>query len=76
MTDSPAEDANVPTLTVSGGPFDGQRLAAQAGTPKTLGSSPESSLRLELGNVEATHASVVWDARGLLLSDSGTTTGT
>lgn len=76
MTDSPAEDANVPTLTVSGGTFDGQRLAVEAGAPRTLGSSPESGLRLGLENVEANHAQVVWDARGLLLSDVGTTTGT
>jgi hypothetical protein len=76
VTDSPAADMSVPTLTVSGGTFDGQRLAVGAGAPKTLGSSPESTLRLELGNVEANHASIVWDARGLLLSDVGTATGT
>lgn len=76
VTDSPAEDATLPSLTVSGGPFDGQRLVVAAGGARSLGSGAGADLRVELGNVEASHAQVVWDARGLLLSDVGTTTGT
>jgi hypothetical protein len=76
VTDSPAEDATLPSLTVSGGPFDGQRLVVGTGGTRSLGSGAGADFRVELGNVEASHAQVVWDTRGLLLSDLGTTTGT
>ena len=70
------EDATNPTLTVTGGPCDGQSLAVPAGGPCSIGSAPECTLPLDLENVDLTHAQVVWDSRGLLLSDLGSSTGT
>ena len=43
---------------------------------KTLGSADGQHLKLDLTNVAALHARLVWDARGLVLSDAGSETGT
>ena len=66
-----------PTLVVTGGPFDGQALTlAEGAAAQVLGSGPDAQLRLELGNIDAVHARVVWGKRGVLLSDAGSSTGT
>ena len=56
--------------------MDGQVLPVPAGASKTLGSAEDASLRLDLENIDLIHAEVVWDPRGLLLSDVGSSTGT
>ncbi|HEY7514968.1 MAG TPA: IPT/TIG domain-containing protein, partial [Vicinamibacteria bacterium] len=72
---SGSED-ELPTLTVTGGSLDGRALTVQRGVPSTLGSAQQSTLCLELGNVDPSHAQVVWDAGALLISDLGSSTGT
>ncbi len=74
MTDS--DDATFPTLTVTGGPFDGLRLVVPAGEPRTIGSAEDSGLHLDLANLDLAHAQIVWDSRGLLVSDLESSTGT
>ena len=73
MTD---DDAAFPALTVSGGPFDGQSLVLHPGEPRMIGSAEDSSLVLDLENIDISHAQVIWDSRGLLLTDLGSSTGT
>jgi pSer/pThr/pTyr-binding forkhead associated (FHA) protein len=70
------DDAAFPTLTVSGGPFDGQKLVLHPGEPRTIGSAEDSSLPLDLENLDISHAQVVWDSRGLLITDLDSSTGT
>jgi pSer/pThr/pTyr-binding forkhead associated (FHA) protein len=70
------DDAAFPTLTVSGGPFDGQSLVLPAGEPRTIGSAEDSSLQIDLENIDISHAQVIWDSRGLLLTDLDSSTGT
>ncbi len=66
-----------PTLTVAGGPQDGQSVAVTPGVSRTLGAAPECALAVTLGNVAPQHARLLLDAaRGLLLSDLGSATGT
>ncbi len=66
-----------PTLTVAGGPQDGQSVAITSGASRTLGGAPDCALTLTLGNVAPLHARLVFDAaRGLLLSDLASATGT
>ena len=70
------EDAAAPTLTVTGGPLDGQSLVVKGGGTHSLGSAADSGLQLDLANVDLAHAQVVWDERGLVLSDLNSSTGT
>ena len=70
------KDAASPTLTVTGGPHDGQSLVVRGGGPCSLGSAADSTLQLDLANVDLAHAQVVWDSRGLILSDLDSSTGT
>src|SRR5262245_2904517 len=74
VSDSPASD--VPSLSVSGGPHDGRSLAVQQDVEVVLGSGANAHFRLEAGNVDADHAHLLWDERGVLLSDFGSSTGT
>lgn len=67
---------NRPTLTVIGGPHDGQTLQIDAPSERLLGSGPSCHLKLDLTNLAPVHARLVWDARGLVLSDAGSETGT
>lgn len=65
------------TLTVAGGPQDGQSVLITPGESRSLGGAPDCALRLTLGNVAPQHARLSFDAaRGLLLSDLGSATGT
>ncbi len=67
----------VPTLTVTGGPHDGETLPLLPGGERMLGSGAGVSLRLELANVAARHARLLNDAgRGVLISDLGSSAGT
>ncbi len=68
-------EALLPTLTVVGGPFDGAKIAVEGRTEKVLGSGPSSHLKLELENIDAMHALLSIDERGLVLSDMGSSTG-
>lgn len=66
-----------PTLAVTGGPFDGAALTIDAqSSEKLLGSGEGCQLRIELPNVAPAHARIVWDSRGVVLSDSGSAVGT
>jgi hypothetical protein len=67
---------NRPTLTVIGGPHDGEILQIDAPSERLLGSGPTCHLKLDLTNLAPVHARLVWDARGLILSDAGSETGT
>ncbi len=73
MTD-PASDA--PSLSISGGRLDGRSITLGLSAETILGSGEGSTFRLELGNIDPDHAHVVWDARGVVLSDAGSSTGT
>lgn len=75
-TGDPLSDP-LPTLKVTGGPLDGTSLALEGlSTEKVLGSGPGCDLRLELANISPVHARLVWDARGLVIVDAGSATGT
>lgn len=77
MTDTThPENATQPTLTVAGGPFDGQVVSVQDHSTTLLGSGPDCALRLDLSNIDAAHARLSWDERGLLLTDLDSSTGT
>lgn len=77
MTDTThPENATYPTLTVAGGPFDGQVLAVEDHSTTLLGSGPDCALPLDLSNIDAAHAQLTWDERGLLLTDLASSTGT
>lgn len=65
------------TLTVAGGPQDGQSLDVEDGAVCTLGSAPSASLQLPLANVAPQHVKLEMDpARGFVISDLGSATGT
>jgi predicted component of type VI protein secretion system len=73
----PYKDPSHPLLIVTGGPRDGAVLSLDTiGFEKLLGSAAGCHLRLEVANVEAQHARIAWEERGLVLSDQGTSTGT
>src|SRR5512134_985633 len=77
VTDPSYKDPAHPLLIVTGGPRDGADLALESiGFEKVLGSGTKCHLRLEVANVESEHARVVWDERGVVISDQGTATGT
>jgi hypothetical protein len=46
------------------------------GFEKSLGSGTDCHLRLQAGNVDMAHARVVWEGRGVLLTDLGSAAGT
>ncbi|HET7291197.1 MAG TPA: IPT/TIG domain-containing protein [Vicinamibacteria bacterium] len=72
-----SSDAAVPTLTVTGGPHDGQSLPVPVGAACIVGSGDGARLRLTPANVSAEHARVSHDAeRGLVLADLGSVAGT
>ncbi len=65
------------TLTVAGGPQDGQSVSVEPGATRVLGSGVDCALTIGLGNVAAQHARLTADkTRGLLLSDLSSATGT
>lgn len=67
----------MPTLTVTGGPHDGQSLPIPVGAVHVVGSAEGAQFRLTPANVSAEHARVSHDAgRGLLLADLGSVAGT
>ena len=77
MSDSASGTVTVPTLIVTGGPLDGTSFQVDdSSRERLLGSSTDCDLQLLLGNVEPVHAKVTRGARGLLLSDGGSATGT
>jgi hypothetical protein len=66
-----------PSLVVTGGAKDGDVLVLEAPTvEKMLGSGSSAHMRVDAKNVEALHASVAWEARGLVLTDRASATGT
>jgi hypothetical protein len=68
---------SLPALVVVGGPLDGQAVRLdRKPAERVLGSGPECTPRFDLANVAPAHALFVWDARGVLLSDSGSPNGT
>lgn len=75
--DSLLRDPHVPVLIVTGGPRDGASLEVDTqGFEKVLGSGADCHLRVEAQNVDFHHARVLWDERGVVLSDEGSSTGT
>jgi len=68
----------LPTLIVTGGASDGVSVEIELpGAEKTIGSAPNSHIRLTTRNVDAMHARVVWEEDGaVLLSDEGSASGT
>src|SRR5262245_1218868 len=67
----------LPTMVVTGGPHDGTAVVLEAlAVEKLLGSAGTCHARLPAGNVATVHARVVWDERGVVVSDAGSETGT
>jgi hypothetical protein len=65
------------TLTVVGGPWHGaEYVVPDAPSQTILGSGADCHLRIEQPNVERYHARIAAYARGLILSDAGSVTGT
>jgi hypothetical protein len=74
---SESQEPSHPVLIVTGPPRDGDMLALESlGFEKTLGSGPDCHFRLQAGNVDHNHARVVWEGRGVLLTDLGSAAGT
>jgi len=74
---SDLRDPHVPVLIVTGGARDGTSLVVDTqGFEKVLGSGSDCHLRVEAQNVDFHHARVLWDERGVVLSDEGSSTGT
>jgi FHA domain/IPT/TIG domain len=74
---SDLRDPHVPVLIVTGGSRDGTSLVVDTqGFEKVLGSGSDCHLRVEAQNVDFHHARVLWDERGVVLSDEGSSTGT
>jgi hypothetical protein len=74
---SDLRDPHVPVLIVTGGARDGASLVVDTqGFEKVLGSGSDCHLRVEAQNVDFHHARVLWDERGVVLSDEGSSTGT
>jgi hypothetical protein len=74
---SDLRDPHVPVLIVTGGARDGTSLVVDTqGFDKVLGSGSDCHLRVEAPNVDFHHARVLWDERGVVLSDEGSSTGT
>jgi hypothetical protein len=66
-----------PTLVVTGGELDGTSFIVMLQSKDMLlGSSQDCHFQILLGNVEPVHAKVSWGPKGLLLSDSLSSTGT
>jgi hypothetical protein len=62
---------------VTGSSRDGASLVLDTqGYEKVLGTGNDCHLRVEGGNVDSRHARVLWDDRGVVLSDEGSSTGT
>ncbi|HEY7512345.1 MAG TPA: IPT/TIG domain-containing protein [Vicinamibacteria bacterium] len=73
----PSQEPTHPVLIVTGPPRDGDELALESlGFEKALGSGPDCHFRLQAGNVDFNHARVVWEGRGVLLTDLGSAAGT
>jgi hypothetical protein len=73
----PSQEPTHPLLIVTGPPRDGEALALESlGFEKNLGSGADCHLRLQAGNVDMLHARVVWEGRGVLLTDLGSAAGT
>jgi len=73
----PTQEPTYPVLIVTGPPRDGDSLPLESlGFEKTLGSGPECHLRLQAGNIDFNHARVLWEGRGVLLTDLGSAAGT
>jgi hypothetical protein len=77
LSDDALRDPHLPVLIVTGSKRDGASLVLDAqGYEKILGTSGDCHLRVEGGNVDVRHARVMWDERGVVLSDDGSSTGT
>ena len=73
----PAGSVTVPVLIVTGGPLDGTLFEVDdSPRDRLIGSSSDCDLQILLGNVEPVHAKVTRTARGLVLADGGSATGT
>lgn len=73
----PSLEPTHPVLIVTGPPRDGDALALESlGFEKVLGSGPDCHLRLQAGNVDFNHARLLWEGRGVLLTDLGSAAGT
>jgi hypothetical protein len=64
-------------LLVAGGPLEGRSIALNGPSGEhVIGSAPSANLVLEAANVEAAHAWLMWDDRGVFVNDAGTEAGT
>ncbi|HET9315957.1 MAG TPA: FHA domain-containing protein [Vicinamibacteria bacterium] len=62
---------------MTGSALDGTALVLESpGIEKLLGTAGDCHLRVDAGNVDHHHARVIWDDRGVFLSDEGSSTGT
>lgn len=66
----------LPTLTVVGGPWDGQATALAPGETVLVGSGRDARLRLDHPEIAAAHVRVTWDDLGVSLVDAGSGKGT
>jgi hypothetical protein len=77
VTDDALRDPHLPVLIVTGSSRDGASLVVDTqGYEKILGTGGDCHLRVDGGNVDFHHARVLWDERGVVLSDEGSSTGT
>jgi hypothetical protein len=77
VNDDPLRDPHLPVLIVTGSALDGSSLVLESpGIEKLLGTAGDCHLRVDAGNVDHHHARVIWDDRGVFLSDEGSSTGT
>lgn len=77
LADGQAGGVSVPTLVMTGGPLDGTAYPLNvSGRQAVVGSSTDADVQIQLGNVEALHAWVGFEAGFLVISDAGSATGT
>jgi hypothetical protein len=77
VSDDALRDPHLPVLIVTGSSLDGASLVLDTqGFEKVLGSGGDCHLRVEGANVDFHHARLLWDDRGVVLSDEGSSTGT
>jgi hypothetical protein len=68
--------AEMPSLTVVGGPIDGYEMKLSPGTTVVIGSGRLAHMRIDHPDVEMAHVRVSWDDSGLSVADNQTRQGT